>query len=65
MISTIRPINRLVEQSHYAKGPHNPPVFQTSLKLKSVLKNSKEKYQIINATPVEKSKRPMSCGGVR
>lgn len=43
MISTIRPINRLVDQSTSAKGPFNPPVFTQPLKLKSVLKGSKEK----------------------
>eukprot|EP00341_Mesodinium_pulex_P015996 CAMPEP_0116965622 /NCGR_PEP_ID=MMETSP0467-20121206/49331_1 /TAXON_ID=283647 /ORGANISM="Mesodinium pulex, Strain SPMC105" /LENGTH=207 /DNA_ID=CAMNT_0004654907 /DNA_START=333 /DNA_END=956 /DNA_ORIENTATION=- len=65
MISSVRPMNRLVEQSHFARGPFNPAVFQQPLKLKSVLKGSKEKYQIITPTVLEKSKRPMSCGGVR
>lgn len=64
MISSIRPINRLVDQSANAKGPFQPPVFTQPQKLKSVLKNSKEKYQIINPSTNEKNpKRPMSCSG--
>jgi len=66
MISSIRPINRLQDQSANAKGPFQPPVFTQPLKLKSVLKNSKEKYQLITPTTTDKNvKRPMSCGGVR
>lgn len=67
MISSIRPVNRLVSQSMNAKGPYTPPVFTQPLKLRSVLKGAKEKFQIINAIQVEKGKekRPLSCGGVR
>jgi len=43
MISSIRPVNRLQDQSANAKGPFQPPVFTQPLKLKSVLKGFKEK----------------------
>jgi len=66
MISSIRPINRLQDMSANAKGPFQPPIFAQPLKLKSVLKNSKEKFQLITPNTTEKNvKRPQSCGGVR
>jgi len=65
MISTIRPINRLIDQSINARGPFNPPVFKNPIKLKSILKGYTDKYQIIQPISNEKVKRPQSCGGVR
>jgi len=67
MISSIRPINRLQDMSANAKGPFQPPIFTQPLKLKSVLKNSKEKFQLITPHTIEKInvKRPQSCGGVQ
>lgn len=65
MISTIRPINRLIDQSTNARGPFNPPVFKNPIKLKSILKGHTDKYQIIQPVVNEKVKRPQSCGGVR
>mmetsp|Transcript_4194 Transcript_4194/g.8492 ORF Transcript_4194/g.8492 Transcript_4194/m.8492 type:complete len:278 (+) Transcript_4194:693-1526(+) len=64
----MRPSNRgaMGMDPFNARGPFNPPVFTQTIKLKSVLKGSKEKYQIINPNHVEKNvKRPMSCGGIR
>lgn len=58
------PLNRGVDTA-INKGPYQPPKFLQTLKLKSVLKGSKDKYQIIHPNIVEKPKRPMSCGGVR
>lgn len=43
MISTIRPMNRLIDQSANAKGPYNPPLYKQPIKIKSVLKTSTEK----------------------
>jgi len=59
------PSNRMQEQCTNAHGPFSPPQFTQTLKLKSVLKGSKDKYQLIIPKQSEKQKRPMSCGGTR
>jgi len=67
--NSIVPSNRNNDTAFNSKGPYNPPQFTQTLKLKSVLKGSKESYQLIiprqNILDKQNQKRPMSCGGLR